>query len=289
MKKTKQLLQLLALSLTTIISNSVVCQDINRDKNMFKDDTIIWDEQPKSPDESSENSMQLVLESTDDEKSPLIMHAHYNFSMDLVSRYTQSLPAPIQVVAVCSKTGKIYIDNLIEHDDIPASYLGESHLSPFSSEDVFRSQFISVDLKRHLALPREAGTYDVFLWIESYLSDMVRGSKIKTDDHPGGMLYDQPSSIALIDTTDKPEANKLSLVSKRDGLYVTGSTLSNRISIVAFSITSQIPGWTVLESSEKGMNFHIKVTDLLPETSAGEKIMALAIVDGKRLPLAMAP
>jgi hypothetical protein len=264
------------------------------DQILQESETVVNGESPLSPAEAPANALKLTLVPGQafGSAAPLTLYGYFNLEVKIAGRYSGRLPGPIRVVAVAQKTGRVYVSTLTKQDDIPPMYRGDAAPPSIvregpngpSSEGISESGFFTVDLKRHLGLPDAADTYDVFLWLENVVSDLVSAAKpAERGEHAGNVMFNRPSSIATTRSAPKSELLELFLGYSNNERYVRGRVGHNRVSIIAYSVVSGQVGWTVLQSDgDSGMEFFMKASELIPGSHPDERILAFAIADGKR-------
>ncbi len=253
-----------------------------------------------SPAAGSANSLVLTLAPGLLASSPaLMLHGAFNLGVDLVGRHGGDMPGPIQVVAISRETGQVFMQHLTRDDDLPPTYRGDS--APPSvvrrgpggptTAGISEIGFFRVDLKRQLALPDRAGAYDVFLWIDSVLSEMASAAKRpEPGDRPGALRDDRPATIAKLRLAAASDRLELRTATEGEARHVLGYAGSPRVSVIAHAVQSGVSGWTVLEAEVgSGIEFDIDVRQLLPGVAPTDRILVLAVAAGRRSALLSVP
>jgi hypothetical protein len=249
---------------------------------------------PASPPAAPANALRLALTPGHAPGDPpLVANGFWNLGVDVLGRYTGRPPAPVLVVAVARATGRVHLANLVADDEIPPRWRGGAAAAPTlsradgSTKGISEQGFFTVDLKRHLALADRPDTYDVFLWLEDVVSDVV--SADKPDEHgarPGSALFEQPASIATVKEAPPSDGLAIAAAAHDGARLVRGGSGAERVSIVAHAIESGASGSVVLAVEPgHGMTFEIDVKRLVPRASAKDRVLVLALAGGKRSPL----
>lgn len=260
---------------------------------MLDTDIISIKEHINSPKKEPANIIKLnLIAPTNDEEPSLLVHGYYNINVDLAGHYSQKLPSPIYIVAVARSSGHVHIQNLVANDDIPARYLGNNGKPTVvkhgptgpSTKGISHSTFFNVDLKRHLGLGSAEDTYDVFAFLEDIISKVASADKRQEQgDQQDSILYNITAPINHMHPISSA-SNQLAFKQTYEGTVLSGSAASNRISLIVFSISQQQPAWTTLfVKDHPGIQFDIPLKTFLPDVKPDEKVIAFAMVDGKRL------
>ena len=259
--------------------------------------TLVFGATPASPPKAPANALRLTLGTSQAVGAPsLTANGFFDLAVDVLGHYRGNPPAPVLVVAVARSTGRVHLAYLVRDEDAPPRYLGAAAAPTITRDDlpdggssagISEQGFFTVDLKRHLALPDRPDTYDVFLWLEDILSDVV--SADKPDEHgdrPGSALFAQPASIATVKPA--PASDGLAIAaSARDGeRHLRGGCGAERVSIVAHAIESGESGSVVLAVDHgQGLTFELDLRKLVPRAAAKDRVLVLALANGKRSPL----
>lgn len=262
------------------------------DEILIESKTVVEGQAPLSPTPARANALRLTLEAGDGTaaKPALVLHGYFNLDTTIAGRYSSSLPAPIRVVAVARSTGHIYMSTLARQDDIPPVYRGASAQPSITGPNgpvprgISQSGYFSVDMKAHLGLADKAETYDVFLWLEDVVSDVVSMDKpAEQGDRPGNRMSYRPPSIATVRSAPRSELLELSAEGVGDERTILGRVGQPAVSIAAYCVNTGQQAWTRLEAeAEAGMEFSIRMADLLPGSKRDDRILIFAISGGKR-------
>lgn len=193
---------------------------------------------------------------------------------------------------------------VMSEDDMPADYLGADGtptielITPVgkaisdlpTSSGISESAFFTVDLKKHLGLADGTDTYDIFLWLEDVMSEVVSLQKPAEEGHfKGALLYDKPTPAAQVKLA-AVNSSSVQLTRSGNNILLKGRIAATSASVIAFVVETQTPVWTTLDSNgESGFEFTVNLQDLIPDLSTNPTVLALVIADGQRLPLARIP
>jgi hypothetical protein len=249
---------------------------------------------PESPPVGPENSLTLkLIPGTLSGAAPLVLHGSYNLSVDVTGHYSSLPPAPFLLVAIARETGRVYVRDLANDDDIPSTYLGEgappsvvrSGPGGSSSAGIRMTGSFRVDMAPHLTLPARSEVYDVFLWLDNILSEMATATKpADLGDSPGGRMHNRPATIATTRRISRSDELELSAAQEKGERHIRGRSGTVPVSIIAHAVESGETGWTALTMDEahEGLEFDIKVKDLLPAARPEDRIIAIAVSGGRR-------
>jgi hypothetical protein len=102
----------------------------------------------------------------------LVLAGRYLVKSPILDYYGGQLPAPIRVVAVNTKSGEVYSEQLTSAKSPPVFMLVPDGFVPAKGARSQGGRF-NVDLPALLSLPPQAASYHVFLWLDQVLSRTV--------------------------------------------------------------------------------------------------------------------
>lgn len=222
---------------------------------------------------------------------PLLFVA-YRFAETFADRFSRAMPAPIFVTAVNRATGAVYLRELTRDDDPPVvvrvpgpapKSVWQVNGAPVEGPQIQIGGHVTVNLITHLGLPRVAGIYDVFLWVDEFATDMqavtVSGEPVAA---PEPALHRRPDSIVSLHAA-QVGALEAALSGAEADSRITGRSPGGPLTILALSTVRRQIGWTrVAANGAAGLAFAVKAEELVGRLGPGERIVAWVFANGVR-------
>lgn len=222
---------------------------------------------------------------------PLLFVA-YRFAETFADRFSRAMPAPIFVTAVNRATGAVYMRELSRDDDPPVAVktpglapksVWQVNGAPVEGPQIQLGGHVTVNLITHLGLPRAAGLYDVFLWLDEFASDMravtVEGEPAEA---PEPALHRRPDGTASVRAA-QVGALEVALLGAGAEARITGRSPGGPVTILALGVLGRKFGWTrVAAVGAGGLEFAVKVEALTGQAGQGERVVAWVFANGVR-------
>lgn len=222
---------------------------------------------------------------------PLLFVA-YRFAETFADRFSRAMPAPIFVTAVNRATGAVYVRELTRDDDplvvvnmpgLAPKSVWQVNGAPVEGPQIQIGGHVTINLITHLGLPRVSGSYDVFLWIDEFATDMqaftISGDMVAA---PEPALHRRPDAI-VSQRAAQVGALEVALSGAGADSRITGRSPGGPVTILALSTLRRQIGWTrVAANGGGGLEFAVKVEELAGHLGQGERVMAWVFANGVR-------